>query len=411
MSTPRFWRFNRKRYQLTGAQCANCGEQFLTPRLTCPHCRNEIEQVAKHVFPTLFASEKTGEVPVSKVPSFVGKATVSVSKATDSVSKAPGSVSKAAGSVSKGPVSTTVLIPSYNSAGTIRATLSSLLVQNFDEPYEIIVVDSSPDETPHIITTEFPTVRLIHLDRQTDPGTARNLGLLQAAGEIIACIDADCIAPPNWLESMVTAQREGHEIVGGTIENGNPDSIIAWAGYLGEFREWLPVGQARLVDHVPTCNISYRRSIFVRFGGFPTKFYPQEDLLFHWRLSQRGVPVWFDPDIRVRHVHRSTRRAYNRHMRRIGRITARVLKLTCEEGVFLARSPLLALLAAPVLPLVKCARTIGVFMSQQPDVLREHILALLPFLVGLYAWAVGFVEGACAPPLRVSQQETLWQTD
>ncbi|MCP4592641.1 MAG: glycosyltransferase, partial [bacterium] len=236
-------------------------------------------------------------------------------------------------------VSVTVLIPSYNSAHTIRATLSSLLAQNFDEPYEIIVVDSSPDETPHIITAEFPTVRLIHLDRQTDPGTARNLGLLQAAGEIIACIDADCIAPPDWLGCMVAAQREGHQVVGGTIENGNPESIIAWAGYLGEFREWLPVGQARLVNHVPTCNISYRRSIFVRFGGFPTKFYPQEDLLFHWRLSQSGVPVWFDPDIRVRHVHRSTWRAYNRHLRRIGRITARVLKLTCEEGVFLARSP------------------------------------------------------------------------
>ncbi len=379
MSAPRFWRFNRARYRLTGTQCANCGEQFLAPRLVCPHCRNEIELVAQSIFPTLF--ETGGE-------------TGFFYKQSDET-----------------PVSVTVLIPSYNSAHTIRATLSSLLAQNFAEPYEIIVVDSSSDETPGIITTEFPTVRLTHLDRQTDPGTARNLGVVQAQGEIIACIDADCIAPPDWLGRMVDAQRAGHEIVGGTIENGNPESLIAWAGYLGEFREWLPVGQARLVDHVPTCNISYRRSIFVRFGGFPTKFYPQEDLLFHWRLSQHGVPIRFSPDIRVRHVHRSTWRAYNRHLRRIGRITARVLKLTCEEGVFLARSPLLAILAAPVLPLVKWARTIGVFMSQQPDVLRQHALALVPFLVGLYAWAVGFVEGTCAPPLRVAQREALWQTD
>ncbi len=374
MSVPRFWRFNRERYTLTGAKCTNCGEQFLAARLVCPQCHSEIEQIARHVFPTLAVSEPSRNDAQSLV-------------------------------------SATVLIPSYNAASTIRGTLSPLLEQDFDESYEIIVVDSSSDETPRIITAEFPAVRLIHLDEQTDPGTARNLGIVQARGEIIACIDADCIASPDWLKRMVTEQRAGHEVVGGTIENGNPENLIAWAGYLGEFREWLQVGKARLVEHVPTCNISYHRSIFARFGGFPTEFYPQEDLLFHWRLSQHGVPIWFDPSIRVRHVHRSTWRAYNRHLRRIGRITARVLKLTGDEGVFLARSPVLALLAAPILPLVKWLRTIGVFMSQQPDVLREHALALVPFLVGLYAWAWGFVEGTWSPPLRVSEREVLWQTD
>ncbi|MEE8391878.1 MAG: glycosyltransferase, partial [Anaerolineae bacterium] len=277
----------------------------------------------------------------------------------------------------------------------------------FEEPYEIVVVDSSSDETPRIITEEFPTVHLIHRDQQTDPGTARNLGIARASGEIIACIDADCIAPSDWLRRMVAAQRAGHKVVGGTIENGNPESLIAWASYLGEFREWLPVGQPRLTDHVPTCNISYHRSIFARFGGFPTKFYPQEDLLYHWWLSQHRVPIWFDPDIRMRHVHRSTWRAYSQHLRRIGRITARVLKLTGGEGAFLARSRMLALLAAPVLPLVKWLRTVTVFMIQQPEVLRNHTLALVPLLLGLIVWVVGFVEGVWTPPLCISQQETV----
>jgi len=374
MSVPRFWRFNRERYTLTGAQCTNCGEQFLAARLVCPHCHSEIEQVAQHVFPTLAVSEPSR----NDAQPLVGA---------------------------------TVLIPSYNAATTIRDTLFSLLEQDFDESYEIIVVDSSSDETPRIITKEFPAVRLIHLDEQTDPGTARNLGIVQSKGEIIACIDADCIASPDWLKRMVAAQRTGRQMVGGAVENGNPTSLVAWAGYLGEFREWLPTGKARLVEHVPTCNISYHRSIFTHFGGFPTRFYPQEDLLYHWRLSHHGIPIWFDPSIRVRHVHRSTWRSYNRHLRRIGRITARVLKLTGDEGVFLARYPVLALLAAPILPLVKWLRTIGVFMSQQPEVLREHALALVPFLVGLYAWAWGFVEGAWAAPLRVSEREVLWQTD
>jgi len=172
----------------------------------------------------------------------------------------------------------------------------------------------------------------------------------------------------------MVAQRAGHQVVGGTVENGNPDHLIAWAGYLGEFREWLPVGEPRLVEHVPTCNISYRRSIFARFGGFPVEFYPQEDLLFHWWLAQHGVPIWFDPQIRVRHVHRASWGAYVRHLERIGRITARVLKLTGGEGAFLARSPVLALMAAPFLPMVKTIRTIEIFARQQPLVLRTALL-------------------------------------
>ncbi len=372
MSVPRFWRFNSERYRLTGVQCTDCGEQFLAPRLVCPQCHAEIEQVARDVFPSLPLKKSSEIEPASP--------------------------------------SITVLIPSYNAAGTIRGTLSSLLAQDFEEAYEIIVVDSSSDRTPRIIAEEFPTVHLIRREQQTDPGTARNLGIVQARGEIIACIDADCIAPSDWLRRMVTAQRSGYQVVGGTVENGNTESLIAWAGYLGEFREWLPVGPARLVNHVPTCNISYHRSIFTRFGGFPTRFYPQEDLLFHWRLSQHGVPIWFDPDVRVRHVHRSTWRAYNRHLRRIGRITARVLKLTGDEGAFLARSPALALLTAPLLPLVKWLRTIGVFANRQPEVLRQHPLALAPFLAGLYVWSLGFVEGTWAPPLQVTQREVLWQT-
>ena len=370
MPVPRFWRFNRKRYTLTGVKCASCGAQSLVPRLVCPQCHSEIEQVAQQVFPALATTEQD-------------RARV------------------------EHPVSVTVLIPVYNGAHTIRNTLLSLLEQKFDERYEIIVVDSSSDETPHIIADEFPTVHLIRRDRQTDPGTARNLGIARARGEIIACTDADCIAPSDWLARMVAAQRLGHKVVGGTIENGHPDSLISWAGYLGEFRQWLPVGQARPVEHVPTCNISYHRSVFDQFGGFPTQFYPQEDLLFHWRLAQHKVPIWFDPNIRVRHVHRTTWSAYCRHLYRIGNITARVLKLTNDQGVFLVRSPVLALLAAPVLPLIKWLRTISVFLSQQPKVLRAHALALVPFLLGLYVWVIGFVRGSWDPPLPVSQREVL----
>lgn len=296
-------------------------------------------------------------------------------------------------------VRATVVIPSFNSSATIRDTLNSLSVQDCDEPYEVIVVDSSADGTDRIISDEFPSVGLIHRSERTDPGTARNLGVAQARGEIIACLDADCIASADWLARMLASQREGHPVVGGAVENGNPHSSVAWAGYMGEFREFLPIGQPRAVKHAPTCNISYRRSIFTEFGGF-SRLYPQEDLLYHWRLSRHGVAIWFDPRVTVRHIHRSEWGNYLAHQRRIGHITARVLQLTGGEGAFLARSPLLALAAAPVLPLVKWRRTLRVFRRNAPEILRRHRWATLLLLGGLYAWSAGFVAGAWQPPLQ-----------
>jgi len=356
---------------MIGRVCKHCGARLLSPRLVCPACRREVVQLAERIFPAV------------EMPSPAGNA-----RPTPAV---------------------TVLIPSYNSAATIRATLDAVMAQDFDEPYEIIVVDSSSDDTPAIISEAFAQVKLLHRTERTDPGTARNLGIAQARGEIVACLDADCTAPRDWLRRMVAAQRAGHPIVGGSVENGNPERTLAWAGFFGEFREFIAVGEPRLVSHLPTCNISYQRSIFGRFGGFPTTFYPQEDLLFHWRLGQQGIPIWFDPSITVRHTHRTHWRSYLTHQRRIGHITAQVLELTGQEGAFLARSPLLASLVAPLLPLVKFLRTLTHFINWRPADVRRHWAALPLLLVGLYAWVIGFVAGAWDDPLRVPLRESLPQ--
>jgi len=95
------------------------------------------------------------------------------------------------------PVLASVIVPSYNSMRTIRRCLHSILAQETSFPFEVICVDSSKDETPDIISREFPQVRLIHIERQTYPGSARNLGIRQAQGSIIACTDSDCIVDKN----------------------------------------------------------------------------------------------------------------------------------------------------------------------------------------------------------------------
>jgi len=127
-----------------------------------------------------------------------------------------------------------VIIPSYNSENTIVPVLTALKNQTYQGNYEIILVDSSVDQTLDLVTDQFPEVLCHHFDVKTDPGTARNLGVQMSSGDPILFIDSDCSAQTDWIENMVNAHKKyDFEAIGGAVENGNGhNSHVAWAGIM-----------------------------------------------------------------------------------------------------------------------------------------------------------------------------------
>ena len=288
-----------------------------------------------------------------------------------------------------------VIIPSYNSENTIERCLYSLTTQSYRGEYEIILADSSEDNTSYIVKTNYPQIQLIHFDQKTDPGTARNAGIDRAKGELIAFIDSDCIATSNWLERIAEAHASKYRVVGGVVSNGNPEhDLVAWAGYFAEFREFLPEKPRQEVMHIPTCNISYKKDVFLEFGLFQGKYYPQEDLVYNHNLRENGEKILLDPRIQVYHMHRSRLKDFLNHQNKIGIVTARVLTILQLEGSFLARHPFAATLFSPILVTIKFFRTVSVFLRYQPKVIRKHPFVLMPLLLGLLYWVIGFIKGA-----------------
>ncbi|MBI5788102.1 MAG: glycosyltransferase [Candidatus Schekmanbacteria bacterium] len=286
-----------------------------------------------------------------------------------------------------------IIIPSYNSAGTIADCLSSLLNQKTERQLEIIVVDSSQDQTPRIVRDKFPQVRLIHLGQKTDQGSARNIGTKTASGDILFFIDSDCIAPPDWIEQMLAGHSQGYSAVGGPIVNANPESLISYAGYLLEFNDLLPPKSGMEVNHLPSGNVSYRREILEKGGGFPAASgYYLEDLLFNNRLSQTGVKMWYDPKIPMAHVHRSTWRDFIRHQIVYGKSNVHLLRHTRMQGAFIARHPYLCLPLLPLLPIVKFCRVAWRFFSWSPKEFFKHPLIFAILALGLLFWFYGFVR-------------------
>ena len=288
-----------------------------------------------------------------------------------------------------------VILPSYNSEFTISRVLTALQNQTFSEPYEIILVDSSIDMTPDIVIQEFPDIMFIHLQQKTDPGTARNIGLSKSSGDIILFIDSDCIAQPDWIEKMVCAHRNSnHAAIGGAILNGNdPKSNIAWAGYMAEFREFIPQQKARITDHNPTCNISYKRNYLEDLGGFNPKYYPQEDLEFNYRLGKLGCTIFFYPDICVAHYHRTRLSAFLKHQANVGKITSRMLKILPLSGSKIVKNKIIVFFIIPLLPFVKWFKTVLIFIRLQPKIVFSHPLAVFIFALGLLPWVFGFFQG------------------
>ncbi|MEA2038371.1 MAG: glycosyltransferase [Thermodesulfobacteriota bacterium] len=287
-----------------------------------------------------------------------------------------------------------VIIPSYNSENTISKCLDSLEDQSYTGDFEIIVVDSSHDRTSEIISTNYPEVKLTHLNKRTDPGTARNIGIGQATWDLIAFLDSDCVPARDWVERIVSAHA--HEsschIIGGIVKNGSDrDDPVGCAGYMAEFRDFLPRKDKQEVTHIPTCNVSYKKRIFRDFGLFQGKYYPQEDLIFNYNLWNQGESILLDPAIQVWHHHRSRLKDFLYHQNRIGRATSRVLRTIPLQGSFIARCSLLATCLLPFITLVKFVKTIRIFLRCQPGFIKECPLVLPVFALGLVCWAIGFV--------------------
>src|SRR5262245_33971788 len=98
-----------------------------------------------------------------------------------------------------------VIIPHLNQEDYLRIGLEALHAQRgVTRDVEIIVVDNGSARLPEAVCSAWPHVRLVS-EPVPGPGPARNRGIRDARGDILAFIDADCRADPRWLAEIEAA--------------------------------------------------------------------------------------------------------------------------------------------------------------------------------------------------------------
>lgn len=178
-----------------------------------------------------------------------------------------------------------VVLPTHNRAKMLMDTLvNGLYQQNYPaDRWEIVLVDDgSRDQTPEVIERlrEHSPVPMRTFRLEGVGATAaRNFGMEQATGEIVAHIDDDGRALPGWLEAGVDAFAPGVALVAGPIIAlpGEPVGFFSFVPRMGDDRGLFP-----------SANLFIRRDLALRAGGF--------DESFGMNVLGRPAPGW-DADL------------------------------------------------------------------------------------------------------------------
>ncbi len=231
-----------------------------------------------------------------------------------------------------------VIIPCRNGARTVAAAVRSALAQSV-APAEVLVVDDASEDGTAAVSAE-SGARVVRNAVRRNAGGARNAGLEVATGDLIAFLDADAVAAPDWLE-RASAFLESHPefaAVGGSIVNGRPDRYGS-LDYFMNHSEWI-AGTPGERTTFPTMSVVYRRSAIEGLRFIESN--SGEDTAFALEVRARGGRLWFDPGIRITHSHeRLDWPSFRDHQVVCGRTIFWTRSLLDRPGKFLVKWPIL----------------------------------------------------------------------
>jgi len=163
-----------------------------------------------------------------------------------------------------------VVIPAYNSAGTIAVALADLMRQTW-EPLEIVVVDDgSADGTAEVAARVCPEAVIVRQENRGLVG-ARNTGWRAAGGEYIAFLDDDDGCHPRRVEAQmeVLTGREGTALVmTGRLEVRPATTVVPRWHATGGLTEHSSRDLLRLTRRGPGASMLLSRLSLDRLGGF-----------------------------------------------------------------------------------------------------------------------------------------------
>ena len=198
-----------------------------------------------------------------------------------------------------------VIIPHLNQPAYLERCLASLAVGQ-RQPHEIIVVDNGSTELPQAVCAAHPGVLLLS-EPIPGPGPARNAGIAASSGDVLAFIDADCLADPGWLAAAAREMADpAAQILGGDVRIAlkDPTHLSALEAYESIFAYRMDRYIAR-EGFTGTGNLVIRRGVYEAVGPF-AGIAVAEDRDWGRRATAKGFTIRYVADMKAYHPARQS---------------------------------------------------------------------------------------------------------
>jgi glycosyltransferase involved in cell wall biosynthesis len=204
-------------------------------------------------------------------------------------------------------VKVSVIIPTYNRGRLVCEAIDSVLNQTFSD-YEIVVVDSSVDNTQKILASYGNRLQYVY-QCKNGVSAARNKGILSSSGEYIAFLDDDDLWLPNKLALQVkylddhpdvgllfsdTGRAKGRQLVKCDRERGFQFSR-SHRGHV--FAELF------INNFIPCCSVIVRRTCFDKVGLFNPSYTIGEDYDMWLRIARFYIIDYIDQPLAIYRNH------------------------------------------------------------------------------------------------------------
>jgi GT2 family glycosyltransferase len=206
-----------------------------------------------------------------------------------------------------------VVIVTYNRCKDLEECLNSLFSTN-EPPNEIIVVDSNSTDCTRDLVKSYP-LKYININERSMV-KARNIGFQHAKGEVVAYLDDDVVVSKDWSKYILEPYKD--ELVGGVVGR-----VVSYdySGVLYLSTKYMAIGKVFNnglilgnfdiptqhpieVDTLIGCNMSFRRDLLIKAGGFDENFRGscfRDDTDISLRLKRLNYKLIYHPKAIVRH--------------------------------------------------------------------------------------------------------------
>lgn len=273
-----------------------------------------------------------------------------------------------------------VIVPHYRDLRNLDVCLDALAAQSYPRnSFEIVVADNaSPEGEEAVAAVVAGRARLIVVSEK-GAGPARNGGVAAAQGEILAFIDSDCKAEPQWLAEGLAALAH-HDFVGGSVGVlvGDPLRMTPAEAFERVFAFDMKTYVTRK-GFAGSGNLFCSKAVFETVGGFRAKV--SEDYEWSHRATGKGFRLGYADEARVGHP---ARRTWDELLVKWRRVNAETYALFAGRPGGRARWMLRSLL----LPISALVHTPRVFASKNLNTFDQRIGAC-GVLYRLRFWRLG----------------------